>query len=345
MNRSVRLLRIITPIVAIICIVVFPPWNEVFAWLAPLPDSVQAQVDNAIGQPLDGIMVYVDQAGRPPAFYAAGWKNKAERVPADPHALFKIGSISKLYIAVAAAKLVASGSLSLDETLADRLPDLGARIEFSDQITLRMMLRHRSGLPNFTADNDFDWSKPQTNNGNSLALVLDEPADFKPGSQYRYSNTNYLLLGLVLDKVLGFSHREYIEREILVPAGLTETYGLLADAEYGDVASGYWVNADDDLRGLDYSVPGGSMVATAQDVGTFLRALNDGSLLNEDEQAIYTSIYEFGHTGWLPGFYSIARYHEAIDAVVIQFVNTTGGNTIMMADIVYSRIVKILSRG
>ncbi len=86
------------------------------------------------------------------------------------------------------------------------------------------------------------------------------------------------------------------------------------------------------------------MVATAQDVGVFLRALNDGSLLNDDEQVIYSSIYEYGHTGWLLGYQSIARYHKDIDTVVIQFVNTTGGETIMISDIVYNRIVRILRR-
>jgi hypothetical protein len=86
------------------------------------------------------------------------------------------------------------------------------------------------------------------------------------------------------------------------------------------------------------------MVATAQDVGVFLRALNDGSLLNDDEQAIYSSIYEYGHKGWLLGYQSIARYHEDIDAVVIQFVNTTGGDSELVALVVYGRIVRILRR-
>ena len=69
------------------------------------------------------------------------------------------------------------------------------------------------------------------------------------------------------------------------------------------------------------------MVATAQDVGIFLRALNDGSLLNDDEQAIYSSIYEYEHTGWVPGYQSIARYYPDTDTVVVQFVNSTGGDT------------------
>jgi hypothetical protein len=95
---------------------------------------------------------------------------------------------------------------------------------------------------------------------------------------------------------------------------------------------------------LDFVSPGGSMVATAQDVGIFLRALNDGSLLTNEEQAIYSSIYEYGHTGLLPGYQSIARYHKDIDAVVIQFVNTSGGDMWTISEIVYNRIIKILNK-
>jgi D-alanyl-D-alanine carboxypeptidase len=96
------------------------------------------------------------------------------------------------------------------------------------------------------------------------------------------------------------------------------------------------------------------MIATAQDVGIFLRALNDGSLLDDDAQAIYSSIYEYEHIGWVPGYYSIARYHEDIDTVVIQFVNTTGGDTwglsnvyggktTGISNIISNRIVRILN--
>ena len=355
-KRIVQILRIIMPIVGIICIVVFSPWDGIWAWITPLPDTVQEQVDDAIGYGLDGIIVYVDEAGQPPAFYSAGWKNKEMQVPADPHALFKIGSISKLYIATAVAKLVNNGSLSLDETLADYLPELADRIEYADQITLRMMVQHRSGIPNFTDDEEWDWFISQTDINKALELVLDEPADFEPDARYSYSNTNYLLIGYILDNVLGYSHQQYIDSEILAPLGLTNTYSLLSQVNNEDVVSGYWYQYDDDLMELDFVIPGGSMVATAQDVGVFLRALNDGSLLNDDEQAIYSSIYEYGHTGWLPGYYSIARYHEDIDTVVVQFVNTTGGTPmvqtfdtsggtkVMVSNVVYNRIVRILRR-
>ena len=338
------------PIVGIISAIVIAPLDLVPALIAPLPDTVQEQVDGALDYGLDGIIVYVDQAGQPPVFYAAGWKNKLTQVPADPEALFKIGSIHKLYIATAVAKLVNAGSLSLDGTLADYLPELVGRIEYADQITLKMMVRHRSGIPNFTDQAEFDWFTPQTDEDRNMELILDKPADFKPDANYSYSNSNYLLLGRILDKVLGYSHHQYVYDEILAPLGLTNTYFTLDEVEYDDIVSGYWYEYNDDLRFL-----GGSMVATAEDVGIFLRALNDGSLLNDDEQAIYSSIYEYEHTGWVPGYFSIARYYEDIDTVVIQFVNTTGGDTWGTADviggkataisnIVYSRIVKILHR-
>lgn len=89
------------------------------------------------------------------------------------------------------------------------------------------------------------------------------------------------------------------------------------------------------------------MIATAEDVGIFLRALNDGSLLSEEEQAIYSSIYVYEHTGSVPGYssnLSIARYHADIDTEVIQFVNSSGGKSWTMTEIVYDRILKILRR-
>ena len=201
MKRTVQILRIVMLIVTVICIVIFPPWDSIWAWLAPYPDTVQEQVEDALDHGLDGIIVYVDQPGKTPAFYSAGWKNKATQTPADPHALFKIASISKLYIAAATAKLVNEQRLALDDTLAALLPELAGRIEYADQITLNMLLQHRSGIPNFTDQEGFDWFTPHTEIDKTLELVLDQPADFKPDARYRYSNTNYLLIGRILDKV------------------------------------------------------------------------------------------------------------------------------------------------
>lgn len=329
---------------ALIISLAFVPWASVMMRLAPLPDTIEAHVKEAVSHGFDGIIVYVDEVGHPPALYAAGWHDRKNKLPADPNALFKIASISKLYIAVAASRLIKNQILSLDDTLAELIPDLVGRIKNAEKITLRMMLQHRSGLPNFTDQPDYPWSNPPENNRETLALVLDMPADFEPDREYSYSNTNYLLIGEILDTTLGYSHHRYIKEEILTPLGLNNTYSLLSKVDINSVMSGYYVGYKDDIKYNDFINPGGSMVATAGDVGSFLRALNEGSLFKEGEREIYSSIYVYKHTGLVPGFQSIARYHKDLDAVVVQFVNTSGGNSWSKSENVYNRIIKILRK-
>ena len=319
----------------------FVPWILVRAWIAPLPDTVQEQLNEGIKYGFDGMIVYVDEAGKPPAFYAAGWKNREKKISADPHSLFKIASISKLYYAVAIAKLVHNGRLSLDKTLADYFPELVGRIANADKITLRMMVQHRSGIPNLTNTPNF-WTDPPKSSKEALERVFDLPANFKPGEDYEYSNTNYLLISLLIEKVTGGSKFQYIKKEILEPLGLKNTFGSIHDVNMDDLMSGYYVGVEQDIKASDY----GSVVATAEDVGIFLRALNDGSLFEKGEQEIYSSIYKYEHTGLIPGYQSIAKYHKDIDTVVIQFDNTTNfdGYDWNLAEIIYNRIVKILRK-
>jgi D-alanyl-D-alanine carboxypeptidase len=346
MKQTKRILRIIF-IIASIGSLAFVPWILVKAWIKPLPNTVQEQVNEAIEYEFDGMIVYVDEAGKPPAFYSAGWKNRENKIAADPNSLFKIGSISKLYVAVAVTKLVNNKHLSLDKSLADYLPELVGRIENAEKITLRMMVQHRSGIPNYTDYPGYwDWDTPPKSSQESLDLVLDKTAEFKPDKRYSYSNTNYLLIGKILDETLGYSHHQYIKKEVLIPLELYNTYSLLSEVDLEDVASGYYVGYKEDMKFYDFVGASGSMVATAEDVGVFLRALNVGSLLNKEEQAIYSSIYVYEHKGLVLGYQSIAKYHKDIDTIVIQFVNTTNfdGYTFNLSEIIYNRIVKILSK-
>lgn len=337
-KQTKRILRIVF-IIASITSLFFVPWILVWAWILPLPDTVQEQVNEAIDHGFDGIIVYVDEAGKPPAFYTAGWHDRKNKIAADPQALFKIGSISKLYVAVAITKLVNDKRLSLDKTLADYFPELVGRIENAEKITLRLMVQHRSGIPNFTDYPGF-WDHPQESSKDVLEYALDLPANFEPGEDYEYSNTNYLLLSRLIDKVVGYSRHQYIKEEILIPLELNNTFSSLSEVNIDDVMSGYYVGYEADLKTNDY----GSMIATAQDVGIFLRALNDGSVFNEGGQEIYSSIYVYEHGGLLVGYQSLAEYHRDIDTIVVQFINTTNfdGYDWNLSEIVINRIVKIL---
>lgn len=318
----------------------FVPWLLVKAWILPLPDTVQEQVDEAISHGFDGMIVYVDQAGQPPQYFTSGWHNRASRIPAKPQALFKIASISKLYDAVAVTKLVHDGRLALDKTIADYLPELVGRIENAEQITLRLMIQHRSGIPNFTDAPNF-WGAPTGTFEESLALILDKPANFEPGEDYEYCNTNYLLINKIMDDVLGYDNFQFIREEILVPLKLDHTFGSLAEVNLDDVMSGYHVGHPHDLKEDEHG-----MLATAQDVGTFLRALNYGSVFAPGEQEIYASIYEYEHGGWVPGYQSFAKYHPDLDAVFVEFYSTTDSKLYNwnLSEIINNRIVKIIKR-
>ena len=318
----------------------FVPWLLVKAWILPLPDTVQEQLDQAIGHGFVGMVVYVDQADKPPQYFASGWHNRESKIPAKAEALFKIASISKLYDAVAVTKLVSRGRLSLDKTIADYLPELVGRIENAEKITLRLMIQHRSGIPNFTNAPNF-WAEPTKTYEESLALILDKPANFVPGEDYEYCNTNYLLINKIMDDELGYDNFQFIREEILKPLNLNNTFRSLSEVNIDDVMSGYHVGYPHDLKENDFG-----MHATAEDVGTFLRALNDGSLFEQGEQEIYATIYEYEHAGWVPGYQSFAKYHKDLDAVIVEFYSTTDPKLYNwnLSEIINNRIVKILKR-
>lgn len=318
----------------------FVPWLLVKAWILPLPDTVQEQLDEAINHGFEGMIVYVDQGGQPPKYYASGWHNREAKIPAKPEALFKIASISKLYDAAAVTKLVSSGRLSLDKTIADYLPELEGRIENAKKITLRMMIQHRSGIPNFTDAPRF-WEAPAETYEESLALIKGMPANFEPGEDYKYCNTNYLLLNKIMDDELGYDNFQFIQEEILEPLNLNNTFPSVSKVDIDDVMSGYHVGYAYDLKTNDYG-----MHATAEDVATFIRALNDGSLFKGEEQDIYSSIYEYEHSGWVPGYQSFAKYYEDLDAVIIEFYSTTDPKLYNwnLSEIINNRIVKILKK-
>ena len=319
----------------------FVPWPILKAKLTPLPDSVQEQINKANDYGFDGIIVYVDKKNTEPSFYAAGYHNKKDKSPAKPDALFKIASIDKLYTAVAIAKLINAGHLSLERSLAEYFPDLAGKIENADKITLRMMLQHRSGIPNFTNTPNF-WVDPPKDNQATLERIYGLPGNFEPGEKYEYSNTNFLLISELIQQVTGKKKFQYIKEKILEPLELKNTFASIHDVNLDKVMSGYYVGVEDDIKSTDY----GSMLATAGDVGIFLRALNEGSLFEEEEQKIYSSIYTYDHTGLIPGYQSIAKYHSDIDTVVIQFTNTTDfeGYNWSLSEIMYNRIVKILRK-
>lgn len=311
---------------------------------APEPDfqatTLQEALDHGIGQGVDGFILHINYADGSTESFAAGIQDRGNSTPMDPAALFKIASVSKLFIASAATQLHHQGILSLDDTLATWLPAIASRVQNAQSISLRHMLQHRSGIPDFDSQSGFSWQNSHSDIDQVLAYALDVPADFAPNARYEYSNTNYLLAAKILDEALGYSHRQHIQDFILDPLGMLDTYQEFEDANSELLVRGYWDGADKTL--LQYAVPGGSMISTASDVAVFLRALATGGLLSGEEQSTYANVYFYDHSGWLPGYQSIANYEQSIDAAVVLFLNNTGGNSEAVLVDTYQDIIGVL---
>lgn len=320
----------------------FIPWQPLFMILSPAHDTVQEEIEDAVeNHDFEGVILYIEHDGDA-STYTAGYNNRDLMTPADEDDLFRIASISKLYIAVATSMLVDEGRLSLEDTIDEMLPDYKDEIPYSSEITLRMLIQHRTGLFNFVNTKTYDWSSGPIEQDDVLQILQEEDHEFEPDKKYKYSNTNYMLLGMIMDEVLGYPHDEYIEERIFDPLELNDTYYYGSYANLNDIMSGYTEGYELDLKANEHLIPGGNMVASISDVGVFLRALHDGSLMTDSEQKIYNQVYWYEHTGLVPGYQSMARYDAETDSIIILFVNTSGGDMWNRFDILYNKITKII---
>lgn len=318
----------------------FVPWKPVFAWLTPLPDSIQAELDASLEDGFEGALLYVDRAGEAPAFYAAGWHDRLAKIPANPHAYFKMASVGKLYDALLLVKLVHAGKLDLEQSVAHYLPEVSGRLARAHQITLRMLVQHRSGLPNITETPDF-WNRTHPSKEETLALVYDLQPKFEPGTSYQYCNTNYLLLSMIAERALDAPYAAIMREFVLNPLKLDQTFQSMDELpDLSKLMSGYYVGVEEDIKSTHY----GSMVATLEDVGKFVRLLNNGQAFLQGEAELYAQLYEYEHTGLIPGYQTIARYYPEMDAVVVHGVNTTdfSGYHWNLFAISHNRLIRIL---
>lgn len=140
--------------------------GETTATTPPLPTAttVQGFLDNAVSQGIDGIFVHLEQQQQTNTSYASGTQDRITGAMADPASLFKIASNSKLFIAVTTAKLAYLNVISLDDTLAYWLPEYTSRIENAGTITIRYIIQHRSGIPDFDSQTGFSWTQALISN-------------------------------------------------------------------------------------------------------------------------------------------------------------------------------------
>ncbi|CAN5216954.1 serine hydrolase domain-containing protein [soil metagenome] len=199
---------------------------------------------------------------------------------------FRVGSLSKTFVAVMVLQVVAEDVAGLDDLVTQHVPEL----TIADGITIRQLLAHRSGLPDYvdeflpavSSDPARTWTHEDV-----LGVVVGQPLDFPPGEQFAYSNTNYIVAGLVLEQLTGRTVAENLESRIVEPLGLTGTY-LAPDTEREPIGAYSASLPGGDTAGASYRAletgagAAGAVVSTAGDLATFLRALAHGDLLPDE---------------------------------------------------------------
>jgi D-alanyl-D-alanine carboxypeptidase len=218
---------------------------------------------------------------------AAGVADAESGAPMTSRHRFLIGSVSKTFVAAVVLQLVEEGALALDEEVGP----------IAEGVTLRQLLNHTSGLPDYYADFDSLIApyradrgyKPDLTPRGALELVHARPRLFPPGAGWEYSGGNYLALGLIVEEATGATLREELKRRIAEPlglegtdlrdrAGLARAYLQPGNPVFPDAGEGL-----DDVTDIElFGWGAGEMVSTARDVARFLQALLGGELLTPD---------------------------------------------------------------
>ncbi|GAA5100528.1 serine hydrolase domain-containing protein [Nocardia iowensis] len=258
--------------------------------------AVQADIDRIVAAGVTGAIATVTDNGKT-VVLTSGVADMATgaAIPADPPQRVRAGSITKTFTSAIVLQLVSEGKVRLDEPVDTYLPGLltGDGID-GRAITVRQLLRHQTGLPDFADDPRADEYQAVLNDrtmtpAEAVAMTLERPAVFAPGTRWEYSNINYIVAGMLIEKVTGASYVDELNRRILQPQGLADTY-LPGPGERdirGPHPKGYAVvnGTVTDVSRTEPSIPwaGGALVATGADLNRFYAALAAGRVVPADE--------------------------------------------------------------
>ncbi|MFD0883589.1 serine hydrolase domain-containing protein [Streptosporangium algeriense] len=267
---------------------------------------------------------------------AAGGKARMNSVqPAPVDGRFRAGSVTKSFTAAVVLQLVGEGELQLSDSVEQWLPKL---VDKGDDITIRHLLQHTSGLPEYSTDMMDEAGIPKERYRTWSARELVEkaerlPRDFPPGSDYQYSNTNYIVLGMLIERITGRPYATEIRERILRPLGLRHTrvpgaspevHGPHAHAYVPVTKGGKVVPVDVTRFNPTMAGAAGEIISTTGDINRFYRALFQGRLLRPGllkemrdpgtaggyglglELAPLPCGTAFGHGGGAPGYLTVA---------------------------------------
>jgi D-alanyl-D-alanine carboxypeptidase len=356
MSRSRQ--QILPTLVAVLGLAVMPGSAVAGGHGGRVSAELQEALDDSVNPGgVPGVIAWVNDGRGRATTGAAGVADLRTRRPIRASDRFRIGSVTKPFVATVVLQLVAERRLSLEDSVGRWLPGI---VPYAKRITVRQILNHTSGVPDYASvtgreiyhgDRFRYWSPREL-----VALVADQAPLFPAGTSWSYSNTNYVLAGLIVERVTRRGVGAEIERRIIRPLGLRDTtFPIHFPFLLGDHARGYSIQYDEQMNPLEdrplidvtaYSPSqawaNGNMVSDADDLARFFRVLLRGGLLRRDLLAqMKTPVFDsgyglglvvtespcgrlFGHDGFVPGFVVVAFNSADGDHQYIQMTNAGG---------------------
>lgn len=245
-------------------------------------------------------VVLVAKDGKPIFVRAYSMANKVANIPNRVDTRFNLGSMNKMFTAVAIARLVERGKLSFSDTVGKHLPNYPNKA-VAEKVTIHHLLTHTSGLGDYLNEKFYAHLERWKTVDSLLPLFVDDPLTFEPGKGWEYSNAGFALLGLVVERVSGQSYFDYVRKNIFTPAGMTNTDFYERDKNVPHRAVGYMrVNAKGEpdpeaARRENTSTrpakgsPAGGAYSTVPDMLKFHLALRNHKLLSREYTDIVTT--------------------------------------------------------
>ena len=258
-----------------------------------------------------------------------GFSDIENNIKANENSKYRIGSISKTFTAVLIFKAVEKEKLSLDQTIDKFFPS----VKNADKITISHLLSHRSGIHNFTNDKEYlTWNTIEKSREEMIDIISKYDSDFEPDSKAEYSNSNYVLLAYILEKIFNKPYADLLAEYITKPIGLKNTYlGGKINTKNNECNSyrfeDNWILETE--TDMSYTCGAGGIVSTPGDLVKFSDALFGGKLIkNEHLEQMKTIKDNFGMGLWQMPFQEKTGYGHggAIDGFICGFRNYSDGD-------------------
>lgn len=255
-----------------------------------LAKAIQAYVEKLAAADAFSGTVLIAHGDKPIYRGAFGLANRAFQVPNQLDTKFNLGSMNKMFTAISVAQLAAAGKLSFEDKVGKLLPDYPNKA-VAEKVTVHQLLTHTSGMGSYFNDAYMKADKSRFREVKDyLPLFVDEPLAFEPGARWRYSNSGFMVLGAIIEKVSGQNYFEYVREHIYKPAGMTGTDAYELDRDPPNLAVGYTAQGPGgqespkrEWNNLFLHVvrggPAGGGYSTVEDLWRFSRALQANTLL------------------------------------------------------------------